>query len=126
MKLFYIFIKPIIWLTLICYGLFLPAEELPVKSLLHIPHFDKVVHFGLFFVFSLLLFSPYKKLKTKQLIWAPLTALFFGTLLESIQHTFSSSRNSNVYDLIANTVGILTSILAFHFFISGKKWEKLF
>ena len=121
-----LFIKPFVWLALICYGLFLPAEDLPVKPLLEIPHFDKLVHFGLFFVFSLLLFRPFKKLETKYLFWAPLTAILLSGFLESIQRTISSTRSSNIYDFIANVSGILVSILVFHFLISGKKWEKLF
>ncbi|MCG6190736.1 VanZ family protein [Maribellus maritimus] len=120
------FIKPFIWLALICYGLFLPAKDLPVKPLLQIPHFDKMVHFGLFFIFSLLLFRPFKKLGTRYLLWAPLTAILLSGFLESIQRTISATRSSNIYDFIANMSGILFSIVAFQFFISGKKWEKFF
>jgi VanZ family protein len=126
MKIFFIFIKPVIWLALICYGLFLPANNLPIKPFFQIPHFDKLVHFGLFFVFSLLLFRPYKKLKTRYIFWAPVTALLSGIILESAQQALSSSRNSDVYDLIANVAGIFTSIFAYQIYISGKKWEKLF
>ncbi len=126
MKWINLFLKPLLWLAIICYGLFLPAKDLPVKPLLQIPHFDKIVHFGLFFVFSLLLFRPFKKLNTKYLLWAPVTALIFGILLESVQHTLSASRSSNIYDLLANTGGILVSILAFRAFVLNRKWEKLF
>ncbi len=120
------FIKPIIWLLLICYGLFLPAKDLPVKPLLEIPHFDKIVHFGLFFVFSLLLFRPFKKLGKRHMFWAPFSAIILSGFLESIQHTISGTRSSNIYDFIANVSGILTSVLVFHYFISGKKWGKFF
>ena len=121
-----IFIKPFIWLALICYGLFLPAKDLPGKPLLEIPHIDKIVHFGLFFVFCLLLFHPFKKLVTRYLFWAPFTAILLSGFLESIQHIISSTRSSNIYDFMANVSGIIASILFFHFFISGKSWEKLF
>jgi VanZ family protein len=121
-----LFVKPLVWLALICYGLFLPAKDLPVKPLLQIPHFDKIVHFGLFFVFSLLLFRPFKKLHARYLFWAPFTAILLSGFLESVQRTLSSTRSSNIYDFAANVSGVLVSVLVFHFFISGKKWEKLF
>ncbi|NCB07691.1 MAG: hypothetical protein EOM73_05975 [Bacteroidia bacterium] len=126
MKLIFLFIKPIIWLALICYGLFLPASHLPVKPFMKIPHFDKLVHFVLFFVLCLFLYRPFKKLRTQYYIWAPVTAVFLGALLESLQRTLTVSRSSNVADFLANTTGIAASILVYHFLVSGRKWEKWF
>ncbi len=126
MQLMKLFLKPIIWLALICYGLFIPANELPVKPFLNIPHFDKIVHFGLFFVFCLLLFRPFRKLKLNSYIYAPAVSFFLAAALEFVQQTISSSRSSNFYDFIANTAGILASIVFFRFFVSGRKWEKFF
>ena len=121
-----LFWKSTIWLALICYGLFLPANELPMKPLLKIPHFDKMVHFSLFFVLCLLLFLPFKSLKLKQNIWAPFLSIALSALLELIQHSLTSTRNSNVFDFMANITGILASLLFYHFLVTGKKWEKLF
>ena len=121
-----LFWKPVIWLSLICYGLFLPANELPMKSFLNIPHFDKMVHFSLFFVLCLLLFRPIKSLQLKQYLWAPLFSIALSAMLELIQHSISSSRNSDIFDLTANVSGILISVLFYHFLVSGRKWEKLF
>ena len=120
-----LFIKPIIWLGLICYGLFIPANELPHKPFTTIPHFDKMVHFGLFFVLSLLLFMPFKKMKMNHLFYAPFFSILLAALLETGQQMISSSRSSNFYDFLANTVGIFTSVVIFYFFISNKKLEKL-
>ena len=118
------FVKPIIWLLIICYGLFIPASSLPQKPFIVIPYFDKLVHAGLFFVFCLLLFVPFKRLKLNHLIYAPLVSILLSAGLESTQHVLSSSRSSNFYDFIANTAGILTSVLFFHFIISGTRYEK--
>lgn len=119
-----IFVKPVIWLLIICYGLFIPANSLPKKPFLIIPHFDKLVHAGLFFVFCLLLFVPFKRLKMNHLLYAPLVSIILSAVLEATQHILSSSRSSNFYDFIANTAGILTSVIFFHFFISGTRFEK--
>lgn len=118
------FVKPIIWLLIIFYGLFIPANSLPKKPFMMIPHFDKLVHFGLFFVFCLLLFVPFKKIKTNHLFWAPLVSFALSALLETVQHIVSSSRSSNLYDFLANSMGILAALLFFHFIASGTKMEK--
>lgn len=123
MKLKY-FVKPIIWLLIICYGLFIPANNLPKKPFLAIPHFDKLVHFALFFVFCLLLFVPFKKLNTNHLIYAPLISIILSAALETVQHIISSSRSSNIYDFLANTAGILTSLVFFHYLVSGTRFER--
>lgn len=121
-----LFLKPIIWLALICYGLFIPANELPAKSFLNIPHFDKLVHFGLFFVFCLLLFRPFRKLELNTYLYAPSVSFLLAAVLEVVQQTISSSRSSNLYDFMANTAGILSAIIFYRFFVSGRKWEKFF
>ena len=121
-----LFIKPLIWLAIICYGLFSPPSGLPVKPFLKIPHFDKLVHFGLFFVFCLLLFVPFKKLNKNHLIIAPVISFIAAAVLEYAQHIITTYRSSNFYDFLANSAGIAASVFFFHFFISGKKWEKFF
>jgi len=121
-----LFIKPFVWLAIICYGLFTPPSRLPKTSLLTIPHFDKMVHFGLFFIFCLLLFRPFKKLERNHLFWAPFISIILAAILESSQHLLTSSRSSNLYDFLANTAGILAAVFIFHFFISDRKWEKIF
>jgi len=120
------FYKPFIWLLIISYGLYLPAESLPRKPFINIPHFDKIVHFGLFFVLCLLLFRPLKQLRKNYLFWAPLISVIFGAVFELTQHLFSSSRNSNIYDFVANCTGIGISLVFYYFLVSNKKWEKYF
>jgi hypothetical protein len=69
---------------------------------------------------------PFKKLRTKYYIWAPVTAIILGALLESLQRTLTVSRSSNFADFMANAAGIAVSILFFRFLVSGRNWEKLF
>ena len=125
MKILY-FWKPILWLAIICYGLFIPASELPTKPFLNIPHFDKLVHFSLFFGLSILLFRPFKKLKMRYYLLSPVISIFLGLLLETTQQLVTISRSSNVFDFLANTTGIAAATLFFYFFVSDKKWKILF
>ncbi len=125
MKILY-FWKPFLWLAIICYLLFIPANDLPTGFFFRIPHFDKIVHFTLFFVFCLFLLRPLKRLQFKHYIIAPLISIISSGLLEFIQHTLSNSRSSDIYDFLANSIGVLASVLFFKLFVSGRKWEFLF
>jgi VanZ family protein len=118
--------KPLIWLALICYGLYLPASRLPEKPFLNIPYFDKIVHFIFFFVLCLLLFRPLKILKKNHLFLAPAISIFFGAVFEFTQQFISSTRNSNIYDFLTNCIGIAVAWGIYYFFISDTKWEKYF
>ena len=125
MKIIY-FWKPILWLSIICYGLFIPAGNLPVKPFLNIPHFDKLVHFSLFFGLCMLLFRPFKKLNSKYYLLAPAISISLGLILETSQHLITITRSSDFYDFLANTAGIASATLFYYLFVSEKKWEKLF
>ncbi len=125
MKIGY-FWKPLLWLAIICYALFIPAKDIPLKPFLNIPYFDKIVHFSLFFVLCVLLFRPFKRIEMKYYFWAPFTSIIFGAVLELIQHTISISRSTNIYDFMANATGIIASVVFFYLFVSGRKLEKLF
>ena len=125
MKLTY-FWKPLLWLVIICYALFIPAGDLPIKPFIKIPHFDKMVHFGLFFVFCLFLLRPLKRLHFKYYLLAPLISILLSALLEISQHVLSKSRHSDIKDFIANSLGVLAAVVFFYLFVSNRKWEKLF
>ena len=125
MKISY-FWKPLLWLAIICYALFIPAKDLPIKPFLNIPHFDKMVHFTLFFVLCLLLLRPFKRINLGYYVLAPLISIALSALLEFSQHSFSKTRSSDIYDFLANTIGIIASVVFFYLFVSGRKWEKLF
>lgn len=120
------FWKPILWLVITCYALFIPATRLPVEPFLRIPHFDKIVHFGLFFTLCLFLVRPYKKLKMKSYFMAALTSIGLSGMLEFIQHLLSSTRQSDIFDFLANTAGVLSALLFFRLFVVNRKWEMLF
>jgi VanZ family protein len=120
----YLFIKPVVWLALMCYGFFTPPAALPKTALLKVPHFDKMVHFGLFFIFTLLLFKPVKQLKMNYLIYVPLLSLLMAFALEFLQTFISPSRSTSVYDFLANCTGIASATIIFTTLISNTRWEK--
>ena len=125
MKIIY-FWKPLLWLAIICYALFIPADDLPLEPFFKIPQFDKIVHFGMFFVFCLLLLRPFKRLQFKYYLLAPLIAISLSAMLETSQHIISVSRHSDIKDFIANSLGTLSAVMFYYLFVSNRKWEKLF
>lgn len=120
-----LFWKPLLWLLMICYLLFVPADQIPSKPLFEIPHFDKLVHFVLFMVFSLLLYKPMRFLKSGYPYLAPLFATILAVSLEISQHSLSQTRSSDLKDLLANLAGILFSIVLYRGLFYGKKLEKI-
>ncbi|MEQ6121676.1 VanZ family protein [Reichenbachiella sp. MALMAid0571] len=73
-----------------------------------IPHFDKIGHFGLFFVLTVLLFQALKPLD-KMIKWIGLFVycIFLGVITEYLQ-TKIPGRSGDVLDLIADLVGSIS------------------
>lgn len=109
-----------------CYLLFMPASQLPTTPFLNIPHFDKLVHFGMFFILCILLFRPVKQFTPNFYFWTPILALVFAVALEFLQQKITKSRSSDVYDLWANSAGLAVAVMFYRLFVNGKKVESLF
>jgi VanZ family protein len=105
------------------YMLFSPASTLPKTGLFDIPHFDKIVHFGMFavlvFVFRL---EADKNSSKKQYVKYSflLLTLFFAVLSEFIQYKYIQGRTGNFKDFIADLMGYTSGTL-FYIWI----WKKL-
>jgi VanZ family protein len=78
--------------------------------------FDKRVHFTLYFIFALFLMSgfsrQYGKTSAKAYIHSFIPALALGILIEFIQEKVG--RSFDIHDMIANTLGIIVSLLLFN------------
>jgi len=78
-----------------------------------IPYLDKIVHFAMYFgLMSTIIFDNRKTIKSnRQLILIALIPLFYGILMEILQATLTVSRYGSIYDVMANSTGIITSII---------------
>jgi VanZ family protein len=85
-------------------------DKVPI---INIPNIDKFVHFGMYFsLMSVIIFENRKTIKsTGHLFLIGLIPLFYGILMEILQSTLTSTRNGDFYDALANSFGILVSIL---------------
>ena len=91
----------------------MPQSGLPQ---IKIRHFDKVAHFGCFFVQSVLL-SLWLRFKTRQsylliILLSTLIALVYGGCIEVLQSKFFN-RTGDMYDLFADVLGGLTGAMIY-------------
>jgi len=103
----------------------MPASQLPSEPFMKIPNFDKIVHFGMFFILCLLLFRPVKQFTPNFYFWTPILALILAVALEFLQQKITKSRSSDIYDLWANSAGLLAATFFYRLFVNGKKLEVL-
>lgn len=109
--------KKIFWIGTITWSVFIfilcamPNEDIPDPHL-NIPHLDKVAHFGLFFILSVLLCYALPK-KKQYLYFIPIfIALIYGGLLEILQYYFFN-RSGDIWDLVADIAGGISGCLLF-------------
>lgn len=110
------------FLTLILVGCFLPGSSLPKSSAQNL---DKVFHIVLFFSFS---FSAiigfikqyqFPKLHFDAVKYVVGFALFLTIFTEVVQHFFIPKRTFDVFDILADTLGIGIAVVSF-IFLRGK------
>ena len=120
------FWKPMLWIVVIAVLSLLPGDELPQNTFL-IPHFDKIVHIGMYFMSCLFLISPFEKIKIGKGYWAAfLFSLVLGGLFEVLQATIARNRSGNYEDFIADTIGAALALVFYRYFVSGKKLDRVF
>jgi VanZ family protein len=108
--------RAILWLIVIMFACLMPGDRMPGMSFFSkIPHLDKIVHFTMYFIFALFLMSgfsrQYKKTSAKAYIFSFILSFLLGVLIEFIQEKIG--RSYDMYDMIANTVGVIVSLLLF-------------
>jgi len=96
---------------------FLPGNTANKLTFFDFPHFDKLVHFGMYFIFSFALFLDLKtntRIQKKQiLLIILLLTLFIGGGIEIIQNYFIPQRFGDWFDLLADFFGSLVFIAGF-------------
>lgn len=80
---------------------------------------DKIYHFISYFLLTIVYFLMYKNyFKTKfSLIKAGVSVIMLGTILEFIQPLSFFNRDFDVFDLIANFIGVIFAIITIKIFI---------
>jgi len=89
------------------------AETFRKVQINSIPNFDKLVHFGMYFVLmSVIILEHRKNLSNPlNLFLLALIPLSYGILMEILQLTLTTTRTGDVYDALADAAGVLASAL---------------
>ena len=113
--------KSIVWTAIIILATTLPSNSIPKSSLLEIPHFDKIVHFGLFFVLAMFIISEQNTLRLqggltrKAIILALSFTIAYGLIIEFLQYFLLPSRSGGLFDFLANTLGSIVAVVLYRF-----------
>ena len=122
------YIPGIAWGVFIIYLSLAPASSFHNFNFNFIIPSDKIVHFFLYFSwYSIILhhFSVKRKAGILPFNFILKLAAFlcsFGILMEILQLTLTSDRFFSFTDILANTIGIASSILIYRFFLYRFRW----
>ncbi len=114
------------------YTLFIVAASLGKFAINIFPqrvdHSDKIGHFMAYSVFAFIWASFLFKAKgikfNKSIFFSFLWSALFGVLMEFCQWIFTSYRQFDYYDMLANTAGSIIGLLFFYIYFEfiQKKW----
>lgn len=109
----WLIVTNIMWAGIIFTLCAMPGKDIPDPGV-DIPHLDKVVHFGLFFVMSLLIRNTFEyeaKCSIRLIrLFCILFAFAYGGILELLQHYFFN-RTGDWLDLLADAAGGMAGCL---------------
>ncbi len=111
--------KSIIWAIFILVLCGMPGNQVNKVKFIEIPHFDKFVHFFLYFTFTLLLISEnnkqkhYRKVTVDAILIAATISLSYGAIIEILQKFLFINRGADIWDMIANTLGFLVAVISY-------------
>ena len=112
-KFYILLILSVSWAIMIFVLCTLPPSNL---HSVRIPYFDKIAHFGIFFVQSLLLSLLFnfqtRKSYIQIIILSTLLAFVYGGLIEILQSKFFN-RTGEIIDLIADILGAFTGAIIY-------------
>ena len=108
--LLYNYISGIIFGILILLVSVLPVDSESAGGLFSFPGADKIVHAGIYGVFTILLTKDYLRINTMKWLNVAillLAILVYSIVIEMIQLFLTNYRTGEVLDVVANTGGIL-------------------
>ena len=108
-----------LWSLFILFVCLIPSSELPKINFFSEYHVDKFIHFFLYFIQSalFLLLGSYKTntnyFRRKHTIFVLFYGLLLGIIIEFTQQHYIVGRAGNLYDFIADSLGILLGLSFF-------------
>lgn len=119
-NLFNFCLPPLLWMALILLLIGLPGYSFPKNELIST---DKFIHFGLFFVQTLLWMQAFRKqnaipmLRFEAGFYSLLIGILFSGITEIMQGFIFIQRSADLMDYLANSAGVLGGWWFFRLFI---------
>lgn len=123
MKFLKIYYPSIIWFACIVYASFMPSSGMS-KKLYLFQHQDKVIHatiYGIFIWIFLHNYSQQNTITTQRKIICIIIIALMSLLIEFLQPILSD-RTFDIYDFVANSVGLIFGAIAIRFLYVSKKF----
>ncbi len=111
-KIYFRYLLSVIWTIVVLY---LSLAQFKTDNLpkFRLPHFDKFVHFTMYFIYTfLLLFESKKHKRLKTVLIVSIYTICFGILMEFLQ-SYTGYRSRDIYDALFNSLGTITSAIFF-------------
>ena len=104
------------WVIIIGILCFTPGNEFK-KVHIPIPYFDKIVHFGMFFILAFLIKGLYWKnyISNRVYISYILLAALYGVIIEIVQYNWIYMRSGDWVDWFFDCAGIIVSLTVFRY-----------
>tara|TARA_R110001599_G_scaffold171357_2_gene362498 strand:- start:13212 stop:13580 length:369 start_codon:yes stop_codon:yes gene_type:complete len=107
------------WAIILAVLMLLPQDSFPESKLLS---YDKIAHLGVFGILSFLVLwgkrnnKDKARLENKYLLNSLTICVVYGLVLESLQSVVPG-RMTDIYDLLANTIGAIAGVVVFSTFM---------
>lgn len=112
-KIYFKYLLSLLWTGVI---LILSLAKMPIKEegAFNIPNLDKLVHFSMYFIYTILLLFELRHIKLKNLVYYTMFyTTMFGILMEILQQTVFTYRDGSFFDFLANTIGVVAAYLVY-------------
>lgn len=116
-------ILSILWAILILVLCLMPGRDLPSVTIFE---FDKIVHFGIYVVLAFAMYYGWEKqnsflfLHRNTLIKILIITSIYGFAVEVMQELFTTDRQFDIFDALANSIGAVAGCLFFSRYIKPK------
>jgi VanZ family protein len=107
-------------LTIVITFLSLQTVKIPKSTF---GYFDKVAHVSAYSALSLSWFLSFclSENKNRNLLLIGIAISIYGIIIEFIQGNYTTNREADIYDVLANTFGLLIGFGIFHFWKQKRK-----
>lgn len=102
----------IIWVIIIFILSSISGDSVDKVKLINIPHFDKFVHFSMYFILSALMIWE-SKFSRKFIIISILLGISYGIIIELLQQYVFVKRYFDIFDIISNSIGTISGLIIF-------------